>query len=248
MKDIHSHLIYGIDDGPKVLNGSLKILKKLENEGVTELVVTPHYIIGTNYNSDNETKMKLVRELQEHTKINIYIGNEVYIDNDIIDYIERRQISTINNSDYLLVELPLNEKMEYASNILFELRNLGIIPIIAHPERYHYLSISDLISFVEEGCLLQGNITSLSGKYGKKVKENLKLLLKKHMIHVLGTDIHTHNDVSVSGCLEQLMKLVDDKMYKDLTERNFNKIINNKTLEPYQIINTNTFFRKEKIQ
>ena len=71
MKDLHCHLLYGIDDGPENLNQSIKLLKELEHEGVTEAVVTPHYIIGTNYNSNNKKKKQLIEKLKRHNKIKL---------------------------------------------------------------------------------------------------------------------------------------------------------------------------------
>ena len=247
MKDIHNHILFDIDDGSDSKEKSIKILNLLKNRGVTDIVLTPHYIIGTNYNSNNKKKLELLSELQKHIDIKLYLGNEVYIDKDIIDYIKNDEISTINNSRYLLMELPLNEKMSIAGDIIFNLINIGIVPIIAHPERYSYLGIKDLEYLIDQGCLFQGNITSLCDKYGKKVRKNLELLLKKHMIHVLGTDTHLHV-LDLEMCYKRLSKLVDNEMYKDLLCKNFDKIVNNKDIDIYEIVNTGSIFKKEKIR
>lgn len=248
MKDIHNHLLYGIDDGSDNYKRSVEILNNLSREGVTDIVVTPHYIIGSNYNSNNKTKEELIKKLQKETNIKLYIGNEVYIDNGIIENIKMGNISTINNSNYLLIELPLRESLDCAKDIIFDLRNNGIIPIIAHPERYHYLKLEDLVTFIDMGCLLQGNITSLNNKYGKNAKRNLELLLKKHMIHVLGTDTHNNGDINLNDCRSLLKKIVDDKMYNDLINNNFSKIINNDRVEAYEIISKKGIFKREKIR
>ena len=248
MKDIHNHLLYGIDDGSDNYNKSIKILNNLSIEGVTDIVVTPHYIIGSNYNSNNKEKNELIKKLQKKTKIKLYLGNEVYIDNGIIEEIKKGNISTVNNSNYLLIELPLREKLEYAKDIIFDLRNNGIIPIIAHPERYHYLKLDELETFIKMGCLLQGNITSLNNKYGKSAKKNLELLLSKHMIHVLGTDTHNSGNIDLNVCINKLKKIVDDKMYDELVNTNFDKIINNEKIEVYSIISKKGFFKREKFK
>lgn len=245
MKDIHNHILYDIDDGSTSYQKSIEILNNLKQRGVTDIVATPHYIIGTNYNSDNKKKIELLNNLKKATDINLYIGNEVYLDNNIIDYIKDKKISTINNSRYLLIELPLNEKMECANDIIFELRNNGIVPILAHPERYHYLTIDDFKKFIDQGCLLQGNITSLIGKYGKNACNNLKLLLKKRMIHVLGTDTHLTSNFNLDRCLKILKKIVDEDIYLDLLERNFDKIINDEKIISYEIIDKKHWFKKE---
>ena len=247
MKDIHNHLLFNIDDGSTSIDKSIEILNLLKQRGVTDIVATPHYIIGTNYNSNNEEKLKILNELRKHTDINLYLGNEVYIDKDIIEYIKNDEISTINGSRYLLMELPLNEKLDISKEIIFNLRKIGIIPVIAHPERYSYMSINDLEYLIDQGCLFQGNITALSNKYGRNVKKNLELLIKKHMIHVLGTDTHLHV-ADLEKCYKRLKKLVDNDMYNDLLCNNFDKIINNKDIDAYEIVNTGSIFKKEKMK
>lgn len=237
MKDMHNHLLYGIDDGSTSLQQSIKTLNILEKGGVTDIVVTPHYIEGTNYNSNNKIKKTLLKELQQHTKIKLYLGQESYIDNNLLKLIQKDEISTINNTKYLLIEFPLTEKLEYANNIIFNLRDKGYIPVIAHPERYHYLSIEDLIYLKDIGCLLQGNITSLLGKYGKNAKRNLTLLLKKQMIDVLGTDNHGHY-INIEECLNKLSKIIDDDYKKEIIDNNFDKIINNEKITINKIIKT----------
>ena len=247
MKDLHNHIIYGIDDGAKDYQRSLNLLKNLESSGVREIVLTPHYIIGSNYNSNNKIKKEILTDLQKKTNIKLYLGNEVYIDDLIIEYIKNGEISTINNSNYLLVELPLSEKLECSKDILFQLRNNGIIPIIAHPERYHYIDLKELVTYVEMGCLLQGNITSLGKKYGKKAQKNLELLLRKNMIHVLGTDIHNSKIENLDKLIDKLTKLVGVKQADALLNDNFTKIVNNKNVEIKKVKKVNKIF-KEKIK
>ena len=248
MKDLHAHILYGIDDGSKDYENSIDILKKMEQNSITEIVLTPHYIIGSKYNSDNKTKKKLLESLKNKTKLKLYIGNEIYIDNDILEYIEKDKISSINNTKYLLVEFPLSRKLTCMYELIFELRKNNYIPIIAHPERYHYLKLDDLEKLIEGGCLFQGNITSLLNKYGSYAKRNFELLIKKHMIHVLGTDTHRDFDYNLEEALNKLKKITSSEYYMDLTERNFDKIVSNKKVNTYDIVKTHSFFRKEKIR
>jgi len=249
MKDLHNHLLYGIDDGSRSYQESIEILSNLESEGVTSIVVTPHYISGSNYNSNNKEKKELLKELQKSTNIKLYLGNEIFIDNRVIDEIKNGNISSINNSRYILIELPLHERLEHAKDILFRLRNEGYIPIIAHPERYHYIDLDELMSFIEMGCLLQGNITSLNEKYGKNARLNLELLLKKRMIYVLGTDTHSKHKSSIKLCCDKLKKIIkDNNIYEDLVNNNFERIVNDKDVPRYEIISTKKLFQKEKIK
>ena len=103
MKDLHSHILYGIDDGSKTLDESIAILRQAYNNGVTDIVLTPHYIKNSKYNATNQEKRKILRELKKelvnnNININLYLGNEVYITDESISL--RKEISTINNSRY----------------------------------------------------------------------------------------------------------------------------------------------------
>ena len=240
MKDLHNHLLYGIDDGSKDIEASIKLLKKMKRYGVDEIVFTPHYIIGSNYNANNKDKSNLLKTLQKKTSIKLYLGNEVALDNNIVSYIENNEISTINNSRYLLVEFPLNERLDCAEQLLDNLIKYDLVPIIAHPERYHYYKLKDLEKFIEMGCLFQGNITSLVDKYGRHAKNNLTLLLKKDMIHVLGTDSH-RSILDVRECEGELERIVSKERFKELTDTNFDKIIKDKEIIPYEIKKLNFF-------
>jgi len=238
MRDLHNHLLFGIDDGSKSIEDSVNLLKSMEEQHVTDIMFTPHYIIGSNYNANNAKKKKLLNELKKKTKINLYFGNEIYIDNDVVEYIEKGEISSLNGSRYLLIEFPLNEKLELAFTLIQNIIKSGYIPIIAHPERYHYYDLDFFYDLISEGCLLQGNITSLCGKYGKNAKHNLELLIKKNMIHFMGTDIHTE-ELPLDDCYAALSRLVTKEKYKELTSSNFMLVVNNKDIFPYPVIKKN---------
>ena len=111
MIDLHSHILYGIDDGSKSLETSLEILSIAYTGGVTDIVVTPHYIKDSKYQANNTKKLELLNNLKQELKIrniniNLYLGNEVYITEGIPELI-KTDISTINNSKYLLMEFPM---------------------------------------------------------------------------------------------------------------------------------------------
>ena len=247
MRDLHCHLLYGIDDGSRDKEESIKLLRELEEDRVTDIMLTPHYIIGSNYNASNSIKKELIKELQDYTSINLYYGNEVYIDNNIFEYIEKDEISTLNGSRYLLVEFPLNEKLDSGLAIIQNLVKKGYTPIIAHPERYHYYDLEFYETLINEGCLLQGNITSLCGKYGNNSKHNLELLVKKHMIHFMGTDTH-RAAYPLNKCYIALSSITTREMYKAITSENFLRVINDEEIEPFNIIKSTGLFGTEKLK
>lgn len=235
MIDIHSHILPDIDDGARTVEESMEIIKNASKNGVTDLIVTPHFILGSDYEADNVTKRKLVTKLKrritkEKLPINIYLGNEVFIENDMLKLKKDGLVSTLNNSRYLLFELPLNDRYIGVSDILFQLGCKGYKGIIAHPERYAIVKKdpSIVFDFIEKGALIQCNIGSFFGHYGSKAKHAAILLLKHHAISFIGSDIH-HSYSDYYDKLEELKKLmrkyISEEEIEDILVNNARKIL-----------------------
>lgn len=233
MKDLHTHILYGIDDGAKSLEESLEILKKASINGVTDIILTPHYIKNSIYNANNKEKEKLLntlkKELIKNTiNIKLYLGNEVYIDEDIPKLL-KNNIKTLNNSRYILIELPLTNKSPVLNEALYNIKQANLIPIIAHPERYirYYKDYNFFNELINQGCLLQANIGSLYGFYGIRSKKMFKELLKRNMIHFIASDIHhSNNNIYDKKIKKDLIKIVkDDKIVEDLLINNISRVL-----------------------
>jgi len=232
--------MYGIDDGSKSLEQSIEILKNAYSNGITDIVLTPHYINKSKYNCNNKNKKKILVELQKELKkekinINLYLGNEVMIDPDVSKLIANNKISTINNTKYVLVELPMHYENPNSEKMVFDLIRHGYIPILAHPERYDYIQddISKIEPYIDMGCVLQGNYLSLFGKYGDDSKKTLKKLLKEKKIKLLASDIHRPStDYRIKKLKKKLKWFLRDKKYQqELLETNFLKIINDEIID-----------------
>ena len=140
-KDLHCHLLPGIDDGSRTIEESIETLRRAEKEGVTEIVLTPHYIENTRYNCNNKNKKELFVKLNDAMHeagidIKLYLGNENYMSENFVELLKNKEIMTINNSRYLLFEFPLNQIYQNSKEVLYELVTMGCVPILAHPERY----------------------------------------------------------------------------------------------------------------
>ena len=237
-KDIHCHLLPGIDDGSNSIEESIEILRRAEKEGVSEIVLTPHYIENTRYNCNNKNKKEsfeiLIKAIrQAGINIKLYLGNENYMSNNFIELLNNDEIMTINNSRYLLFEFPLSQPYKNSKDYLYELVTKGYVPILAHPERYRDFQKNP--SLVEEytrmGILLQGNYKSLLGKYGRKAKKTLKILLKKDLITFLGSDIHHIEDYELEKAIKKIKRIVkDENRVVDILSNNFDKVITNKLI------------------
>ena len=240
MKDMHNHILFSIDDGSKNIESSIEMLKKAQENGIDEMILTPHYILNSKYNANNELKNKLLDELKERCEveginIKLHIGNEVWADEGIPELIKKGEISTLNNSRYLLIEFPLHNEDKRAQQIIFEIVSHNYIPIIAHPERYDYLKDDPdkIKEYLRLGALLQGNYLSLFGKYGRRSKKVLKYYIKNNWITFFGSDIHRPTDDFKSKKFEKkLWRLVkkDKNKFDDLFYKNINRIINNEEI------------------
>ncbi len=238
MKDLHTHVMYGIDDGSRTLEESMTMLEKLSNEGVTDVMLTPHYIENSKYNCNNKNKKQLFTKIKQEAKkrginINIYLGNEIMVNNNIMNLFNT-EIATLNASKYLLIELPMEKEFDDLDLVIKELTSNGVIPIIAHPERYSY--VKDNYKWLEEylkmGVLFQSNYESLFGKYGKEAKKTIKKLLKHNMVHFLASDIHHESSKCNLKKLHKKLKRIikSEDNINDLLNNNFTKVIKNEDI------------------
>lgn len=246
MRDIHCHILYGIDDGSKTIDESIHIIENAVNNGYSDLILTPHYRESQNFIADNSKKKEIFDSLkervkEENIKINLYLGNEITVDSEIFDNIKNGVVTTLAGSRYMLLELPFDTKLPSIHNIIFQLVSMGYVPVIAHPERYSAYdnNFDEFEQMINEGALLQGNMASLHNKYGERAKEMLKELLKRHMIHFIGSDIHHETSRSYHRINDVIARITDltgsNDMAYELVEKNIGKVIKNQEIEPYQI-------------
>ena len=239
MIDIHCHLMPGVDDGAKDLNEALAMFENAYTSGVTDMILTPHFIKGTKYSINNDAKFKITEILKEALRradidINIHYGNEVYIDDKLPDMLKSGEVSSLADSRYVLIELPVAAEDKNAGNVIFRLKSDGYIPIIAHPERYNYFQKhpEKVMEYIRLGCLLQGDYMSLLGKYGRKAEKTLKVLLKHDKISMLASDIHhEHNDYHIPEAEKCVLKIVkDEEKLNELFIGNPEKVIGDKKI------------------
>ena len=230
MTDIHSHIIYDVDDGSSSQKESIELIKKLSEAGFSNIIMTPHYIEGSEYCSYNPEKLEKLEVLRNLVKennipVNLYLGNEVFINDNIVNDIKENRIYTLNNSKYLLFELPFHNQILNLADIIYEIKIQGYIPILAHPERYSYFQDDyDMVDNLrEEGLLFQANYASILGYYGKSAEKLLKYMLKNEYVDFLGTDIHHVSKTYVTDNFKKIEKLFNKFAGKDY----YQKIKNN---------------------
>jgi tyrosine-protein phosphatase YwqE len=207
--DMHSHLLPGIDDGLEVVEQSVDFIRDLKTLGYKKLICTPHILSDLYPNSPKTIlpKLDLVREALKKAGVDMEVeaAAEYMIDHDFAELIaksKKEELLTIDGI-YILVEMSYLSASPNVEQVIFDLRMLGLQPILAHPERYNYYhhKFEQYERFKELGCKLQVNLLSLSGGYGPSVKKTAEKLFKNELVDFLGTDMHHDRHL---GMLKQL--------------------------------------------
>lgn len=236
MIDFHSHILPNIDDGSTSIGETINLIEEASKVGFTGIISTSHYIQGY-YEFDcyeRNQLLDIVQNKMQSDNLELYLGSEIYFSSEIIDLIKDKKASTINNTRYLLFELPMNTKPLFVKELVYELIQNGYRPIIAHPERYSY--VQDEINYVRElanlGTLFQANYGSVLGMYGNDAKKTLKKLLKDDLISFLGSDVHRTGQIypKIPMALKKLNKIVSAEKLEKLTTLNAQKVLNDEEI------------------
>lgn len=238
MIDTHCHVIPGIDDGAGDIETSLEMLKIAEEDGIKTIIATPHYY-RNKYEcniEDAKKRLDVLKELSQNEGISVEIiqGQEVFLDKYTVNLYKDGTIGTINNSKYILVETSfVGSKPKDVLENIYEIRLLGLTPILAHPERYGFIiqDNSSINEFIKEGCLFQITSSSITGVFGKDVKKTSENLIKNGICNFIGSDAHTtgRRSPKMKEALEEVRKLNED-IYESI-EKNSQAIISNKELD-----------------
>lgn len=258
MIDIHNHLLPGLDDGAKSLEETIEIAKTAQEYNIYKIVATPHYIEENKKVEGKEIKarIKKINKLLKLKDIQVEIlpGHEIHLTSDLLDRIKKRDILTINESKYILLELPMNYIPDYLDKVFYDLSVMGYKPVIAHPERNEEVIKSPgvLYKWVKKGIIFQLNAGSLFGVYGNEVKKTAFDLIDNYLVQVIASDCHGNNNISLEWLARSKRKLEDVcGSYTIQFFTNAEYIINNEEIiyeEPKQIKSKSfwSFFTKLK--
>lgn len=229
--DLHSHIAWDVDDGIKTKEDAIKALEQAKEDGIVGICSTPHVICGKTDTNAFQNILLRQQELMEIAKemgVYIYSGAEMFMNIDFLDSLDNGIFQTLNESRYMLVEFDLSRDIHYISYIdeyLDELFCRGFIPIIAHVERFFPtgLDLEMVENWLEMGCLLQTNRTSLMGFQGKVIQRNAHHLVKNKMIHLVASDTHRtvgNRIEKLSDAYQVVIKLTDTEYANQLFLRN----------------------------
>lgn len=220
--DIHSHLLPGIDDGSPNMERTINYIKELNKLGYKKLITTPHVKAGI-YPNTPQIITNVLEQVQnalraENIEVILEAAAEYLLDEEFENLLLNKQILSFDQKKYVLIEMSFIAPPPNLSEIIFSLKTQGYTPIMAHPERYGYWwdYIDKISNLRDTGCLLQLNLLSLTGYYGKEVKQVSTKMLELGLIDFVGTDLHHERHLTQ---LEQLAK--DSKIIKLLKQRTF---------------------------
>ena len=188
--DVHSHFLPESDDGFSSPTDSVNDLKRFYEEGVTDIILTPHH--RRRYNLPPEELKRrfenFKKKVAETVPVRLYLGQEIYAQEDIKEDLKAGKLLTMNDTEYVLIEFSFNVEAEISETV-YELVNSGYKPIVAHLERYAYADLSVAEDIKSVGGLIQINADSLvegDRIYRKKARE----FLKNDLIDFVASDHH----------------------------------------------------------
>lgn len=198
MIDMHSHILPGLDDGAADWDEALAMARVAVNDGIAEMVCTPHWVPGK-YENDKETVLRRFAEFEElleekQIPLKIHSGTELRIDTGIPDRLKDGRLLTLNNgSGYVLLELPDETMPDNLHEFFWSLQLGGYRPILSHVERNPYFREHPhrLLRWVETGILTQITAVSLLEEFAEEVREFALYLVKHRLVHMLVIDTHS---------------------------------------------------------
>lgn len=197
MVDLHCHLLPGIDDGSKSMEISLRMAREATENGVTHALLTPHHMNG-HYVNHKQDVIRRTKEFQEQINahnipLTVFPGQEVRINGQLLGALDRDDILFADTAGkYMMLEFPDDDVPHYTNQMIFDLQQRGIIPVIVHPERNtKIMAEPDLIyQLLEKGCLSQITASSYVGTFGKKVESFSRRLIEAGQGYVFASDAH----------------------------------------------------------
>lgn len=195
-RDVHCHLLPGVDDGARRLSQTQDMLAAMSEVGIREVTLTPH--MNPEIYPDNteafirERFEALTADISDHPEYpHLRLGGEYMVTHEFPQRDARELLQFLPGR--VLIEMSYYFPSRGIEDAIFNITSSGLVPVLAHPERYLYLENTLRVydRFRKMGCQFQLNILSFSGIYGSASVKIMKYLMKKDMYNYIGTDTHT---------------------------------------------------------
>lgn len=202
--------------------------------GFSKIIATSHYDKSRyiTYPDDIIKKADILNSRLEKEGIDfrIYPGQEIQIEIDTLEKINNGDVLSLNNSRYVLCELSFASKPNFLKDLIYQMQLEGYVPIIAHAERYPYVSedINWLLDFIKMGALIQVNYSSIKSHH-----DTMKELLERNMVHIIATDAHQSKWRSpyIVECKDEIIDIIGEDKFEKLSNINPNLVIEDKYID-----------------
>ena len=241
MIDIHSHVVFGVDDGAKTEKDTRDLLEESYRQGVRTIIATPHRrrgmfetdieIIKSNFKRVEDIAAEVAQDLR------VYLGSEVYYKEGEIAKIESGEYPRLAETDYVLVEFPYEMRYKEIHRALNKVILLGLTPVVAHVERYNDVDEKGVQELINMGAYIQVNAASvlkpkLFGDKHKHYKKRAKKYLEAELVHFIASDMHNMN--SRKTHMREAYDIIEEKygptIAYELFEKNQEKLLMNKII------------------
>ena len=205
--DIHSHMLAAIDDGVRSTDEALAIIRVFQEAGYKKMITTPH-VMQDYYRNDSTIILKRLDELRKYlveqgVAFEIQAAAEYYLDETLSRKIEDREPLLVFGNHYLLFETNMINEPYSLKDFIFKVTTAGYKPVLAHPERYAYMTLEKADDLRDRGVLFQTNILSIIGYYSKPIQRLAQQFIDLRWIDLLGSDCH---NIQQAGLLQQAQK------------------------------------------
>lgn len=218
--DTHSHVLPYCDDGAADWKMAMDMLKQAEQDGIIEIVCTPHVLSSKDLNEEKKF-IDLYEELKKRARdagisIKLHMGSELYVQPDF--QLDRRIATVANNGRYFLIEFPMAMIPESAARHVFDNLPTGKTPIIVHPERNGSVMAdpNTVLRLVRKGALLQVTAGSFTGNFGDQAKTTANILMQANAVHLAATDAHENRSRTLK--LKKAYEVVCEKWGQERAE------------------------------
>ena len=198
MIDMHNHILFDTDDGPKEIEESVRMIETAVEAGFDELMLTPHYFPNGPYlktTKENTEKFELLKRVVEKAGIpvKLFLGSEIMYAYHVPDLVCSGDFKTLGDTCYFLLETQRRgATAEGLLGVVRKLEQMGFSSVFAHPERVDFVQEEPeiLLDFISRGCLIQCNYLSLTDYYGPAPERTIRQLLEMGLVHTIGSDAH----------------------------------------------------------
>jgi protein-tyrosine phosphatase len=229
MIDLHSHLLPGVDDGSRSFEQSVGVLERFADQGVECVVLTPHLNVSRSADAPYERHLELLEELRRRapSAVELRLGWEIMLDEPNRDL--RAHRLSLGDSGAVLVEFPLSGVPVQGGEELYRIRSSGVVPVLAHPERYWGCTAKKVYEWRQAGAVIQMDTAGLLGK--GRIAKISRQLLELGLVDLFASD--NHGDTrSLATARDWLLEVSTPEHAELLTRTNARRLLENEALAP----------------